>query len=92
MAFVCKNLPTLCLNIMTMDMAAAAPINTVAHLALAYRSVPLISLMPAVRSCMQTSRCSLCNPQPRSKPAPLAPSTITADCCSDDLPQKIAQI
>ncbi|KAI6166724.1 hypothetical protein EDD17DRAFT_1855446 [Pisolithus thermaeus] len=73
-------------------MAAAAPINTVAHLALAYRSVPLISLMPAVRSCVQTPRRSLRNPQPRSEPAPSAPSTITADCCSDDLPQKIAQI
>lgn len=48
--------------------------------------------MPAVRSCTQTPKRSPRNSQPRPKPAPSAPSTITADCCSDDLPQKIAQI
>ncbi|KIK10391.1 hypothetical protein PISMIDRAFT_20454 [Pisolithus microcarpus 441] len=73
-------------------MAVAAHINTAAHLALAYQSIPSIPLMPAVRSCTQTPKRSPRNSQPRPKPAPSAPSTITADCCSDDLPQKIAQI
>ncbi|KIK20955.1 hypothetical protein PISMIDRAFT_12589 [Pisolithus microcarpus 441] len=48
--------------------------------------------MPAVRSCVQTPKHSPRNSQPRSKPTPSAPSTTTADCCPNDLPQKIAQI